>query len=160
MTEETLAILTWLIPAGPLLVFFLIVLFTNRNKTLSWILAWGGVFLALLLGWIVALNVVTSFIGDPHHLVEHPTVVESSLAWLPIGLFPNWLRIGVSVDALTAIMLIMVTTTITAIFIYSVGYHRWGEGHIEGCCLPRGHRAGGKVFGGERRAVIRDTGYA
>jgi NADH-quinone oxidoreductase subunit L len=128
MTEETLAILTWLIPAGPLLVFFLIVLFTNRNKTLSWLLAWAGVFLALLLGWVVALNVIVSFIGDPHHLVEHPTVVESSVAWLPIGPFFNWLRIGVSVDALTSIMLIMVTTTITAIFIYSVGYHRWHEG--------------------------------
>ncbi|MGB3717428.1 MAG: NADH-quinone oxidoreductase subunit L [Candidatus Promineifilaceae bacterium] len=128
MTEETLAILTWLIPAGPLLVFFLVVLFTNRNKTLSWILAWGGVFAALIIGWTVAMRVVWEFFQDPHHLAEHPIVVADSFPWLPAGLLPNWLQIGVSVDALTAVMLIMVTTTITGIFIYSVGYHRWGEG--------------------------------
>jgi len=40
MTKELLTTFTWLIPAGPMLVFFLIVLFTNRNKTLSWLLAW------------------------------------------------------------------------------------------------------------------------
>jgi NADH-quinone oxidoreductase subunit L len=128
MTESTLSALTWLIPAGPLLVFFLIVLFTNRNKTLSWILAWAGVILALFLGWTVAFEAIRVFLADPHHLAEHPTIVNSSIAWLPIGPFFNWLQIGVSVDALTSVMLIMVTTTITAIFIYSVGYHRWGEG--------------------------------
>jgi NADH-quinone oxidoreductase subunit L len=128
MSEETLTTLTWLIPAGPLLVFFLIVLFTNRNKTLSWILAWTGVFLALILGWIVALNVFSIFIEDPHVLANHPVVVADSFAWLPVGPFPNWLQMGVAVDALTAVTLIMVTTTITAIFIYSVGYHRWGDG--------------------------------
>ena len=72
MSEELLTTLTWLIPAGPLLVFFLIVLFTNQNKTLSWLLAWAGVGLALVLGWIVALSAVFIFLDDPHHMVEHP----------------------------------------------------------------------------------------
>ena len=62
MTEETLATLTWLIPAGPLLVIFLIVLFTNRNKTLSWLLAWAGVGLALVLGWIVSIAAIVEFL--------------------------------------------------------------------------------------------------
>jgi NADH-quinone oxidoreductase subunit L len=128
MSEELLTTLTWLIPAGPLLVFFLIVLFTNRNKTLSWLLAWSGVGLALVLGWIVALSAVFIFLDDPHHMVENPLVVHDTIRWLPVGPFFNWLEIGVSVDALTAVSLIMVTMTISMIFVYSVGYHRWGEG--------------------------------
>jgi NADH-quinone oxidoreductase subunit L len=125
MTHETLTILTWLIPVGPLLAFFLIVLFTNRSKTLSWIVAWAGVFLALILGWTVALNVATESI---HHLEEHPSVVESAISWIPIGDFfqGTWINIGVAVDPLTAVTLIMVTFAITMIFIYSVGYHNWG----------------------------------
>ncbi len=125
MTHETLTILTWLIPAGPLLAFFLIVLFTNHSRTLSWMIAWAGVFVALILGWTVALN--TAAVGV-HHLEEHPTVVASAIPWIPNGDFfeGTWINIGVAVDPLTAVTLIMVTFTVTMIFIYSVGYHNWG----------------------------------
>ena len=125
MSEELLTTLTWLIPVGPLLAFFVITLFTNRSRTLSWMLAWAGVFSSLILGWTVALNV---FAEDVHHLEEHPTVIADSIAWLPFGSdADNWLRMGVAVDPLTAVMLIMVTFAITMIFIYSVGYHNWGQ---------------------------------
>lgn len=125
MSDETLTLMTWLIPAGPLLAFFLIVLFTNRSRTLSWVLAWAGVFSSLILGWIVALRVMFE---DVHHLEEHPVVVASAIDWLPVGDFfqGTWLRMGVAVDPLTAVMLIMVTFAVTMIFIYSVGYHNWG----------------------------------
>ena len=125
MTEQTLTLLTWLIPVGPLAAFFLIVLLTNKSRTLSWLVAWLGVFSALILGWVVALSVAAI---DPHHLAEQPTVVADSVYWLPVGDFfqGTWLRMGVAVDPLTAMMLIMVTFAITMIFIYSVGYHNWG----------------------------------
>ena len=125
MTEQTLTTLTWLIPAGPLLAFFLIVLFTNRSRTLSWVLAWAGVFMALVLAWTVAINTIAT---DVHHLEEHPTVVHDAIEWLPVGDYfeGTWVEIGIAVDPLTSIMLIMVTFTITMIFIYSVGYHNWG----------------------------------
>ena len=125
MTEQTLTTLTWLIPAGPLLAFFLIVLFTNRSRTLSWLLAWAGVFLALALAWTVAINTLTI---DAHHLEEHPTVVHDALEWLPIGDYfdGTWIELSIAVDPLTSIMLIMVTFTVSMIFIYSVGYHNWG----------------------------------
>jgi NADH-quinone oxidoreductase subunit L len=125
MTHETLTILTWLIPAGPLLAFFVIVLFTNRSRTLSWMVAWAGVFVALILGWTVALN--TAAVGV-HHLEEHPTVASGAIPWIPVGDFfeGTWINIGVAVDPLTAVTLIMVTFTVTMIFIYSVGYHNWG----------------------------------
>ena len=86
MTEELLTTFTWLIPAGPLLVFFLIVLFTNRNKTLSWLLAWAGVGLALVMGWLVALGTIFIFLEDgAHHMAEHPLVVHDVIKWLPVG---------------------------------------------------------------------------
>lgn len=118
--------MTWLIPAGPLLAFFLIILFTNRSRTLSWVLAWVGVFSSLILGWIVALNVAAI---DPHELAEHPTVVHSAIDWLPWGNYLDglWLKMGVAVDPLTAVTLIMVTFAVTMIFIYSVGYHNWSK---------------------------------
>jgi NADH-quinone oxidoreductase subunit L len=125
MSEQLLTTLTWLIPVGPLLAFFVIMLFTNRNRTLSWMIAWLGVFASLIFGWIVALNVASI---DPHHLEEHPTAIADSFFWLPVGDFfqGTWLRMGVAVDPLTSVTLIMVTFAVTMIFIYSVGYHNWG----------------------------------
>ena len=124
MSEETLSVLTWLIPAGPLLVFFLIVLFTKHNRTLSWLLAWAGVISSLVLGWTVAFNM---FGQDAKHLAEHPTHVASDIAWVPLGDFVDWLRIGVAVDPVTAVMLFMVPFAVFMIFIYSVGYHNYGS---------------------------------
>ena len=125
MSEQLLTTLTWLIPVGPLLAFFVIMLFTNSKRTLSWVVAWLGIFASLILGWIVALNVAMI---DLHHLEEHPTVIADSVFWLPLGNFfeSTWLRMGVAVDPLTAVMLVMVTFAVTMIFIYSVGYHNWG----------------------------------
>ncbi len=138
MSEETLSVLTWLVPAGPLLVFFLIVLFTKNNRTLSWLLAWGGVISSLIMGWLVAFNL---FGKDPHHLAKHPSVVHSDVAWVPFGEFANWLRIGVAVDPLTAVLLIMVPFAVFMIFIYSVGYHNYGS--------PRGTVRGAPNHGQE-----------
>ncbi len=123
--QDLLTLYTWLIPVGPLLAFFVIMLFTNRSRTLSWMMAWLGVFSSLILGWYVALNVAGM---DPHDLEHHPTAIADSFFWLPIGDFfeSTWLKMGVAVDPLTAVMLIMVTFAITMIFIYSVGYHNWG----------------------------------
>lgn len=123
MSESTLATLTWLVPAGPLLAFFLIALITWRNRTLSWILSWAGVISSLVLGWLIAINM---FMRDTHELISQPVAIADAFAWLPFGDFDNWLRMGVAVDPLTAVMLIMVPFACTAIFIYSVGYHNYG----------------------------------
>ncbi len=123
--QELLTLFTWLIPVGPLLAFFAIILFTNRHRTLSWVVAWLGVFSSLILGWTVALYAMAQ---DVHHLEEHPTIIASAIDWLPLGDFfeGTWLKMGVAVDPLTAVMLIMVTFTVAMIFVYSVGYHNWG----------------------------------
>lgn len=55
-------------------------------------------------------------------LAEAPIV--SSVAWLPLRGVESWMRIGVGIDPLTAVMLSMVTLTCLLIFIYSVEYMR------------------------------------
>ena len=160
---DTLAILTWLIPAGPLLAFVLILLGTKNNKRVSFLVAWGGIFSAVVLSWIVSFNVFGVYLDDIHEIEHHPVQIASSVAWLPLGDYygepmgaaymapadahgeeaeahgeesagahsasgtGTWLRMGVSVDPLSAVMLFMVPFAVFMIFIYSVGYHNFGK---------------------------------
>ncbi len=146
MGEQTLQTMTWLIPVGPLLTFFLIMLFTKHNRTLSWLLAWAATISSLVLAWTVAFNV---FAEGYHHLEEHPEVVSSAIDWLPIGDYAQgtWLKMGVAANPLTAVMLIMVSFAIVAIFVYSVGYHNYGK--------PRGSHIGEPNHGQEDPLIAR-----
>ena len=84
---DTLEILTWLIPAGPLLAFALILLVTKENKRLSFGIAWTGIITAVVLSWIVSFSVVGTYLGEEGEkkLKAEPVQVASSIAWLPIG---------------------------------------------------------------------------
>ena len=115
MTTETLI---WLIPLPPVLAFFLIVLFTNKNKALSHTVGVGAAFLS----WLGAMIVFFRALGV-EHLGEHP--FESAVNWLPTG--NTWLKIGVLVDPVGAAVLFFVAITIFMIFLYSVGYHNFGQ---------------------------------
>jgi NADH-quinone oxidoreductase subunit L len=57
------------------------------------------------------------------HFGEH--VFESSVDWLPLG--EGAFRIGVLLDPLSAITLFFVAWTVLMIFIYSIGYHNFGQ---------------------------------
>lgn len=115
MTTETLI---WLIPLPPILAFFAIVLFTNRSKALSHTLAIG----AALLAWAGAMVVFVRALGTPE-LGKAPFV--SSFNWIPTA--DTWLKVGVLVDPLTAVVLFFVAWTVLMIFLYSVGYHNFGQ---------------------------------
>ena len=115
MTTEAII---WLIPLPPLLAFFLIVLLTNRNKALSHILAVG----AALLSWLGSMIVFWRAIRT-ERLGENPFV--SSIPWLPTG--DSWFIIGVQIDPFSAVTLFFVAWTILMIFLYSVGYHNFGQ---------------------------------
>src|SRR5689334_14922911 len=110
--------LNWLIPIPPILAFALIVLFTNRSKWLSHTIAVGAAFLS----WLGSMIVFMRALG-----VEHlgQTPFESSINWLPTG--DTWFKVGVLVDPLTAAVLFFVAWTVLMIFIYSVGYHNFGQ---------------------------------
>ena len=115
MTTETLI---WLIPLPPFLAFFLIVLFTNRNKALSHSVAIG----AALLSWLGAMIVFVRAIGT-HDLGK--TQFASFINWIPTA--DTWLKVGVQIDPLGAVTLFFVAWTVLMIFIYSVGYHNYGQ---------------------------------
>ncbi|MEX2143679.1 MAG: NADH-quinone oxidoreductase subunit L, partial [Anaerolineales bacterium] len=115
MTTEALI---WLIPLPPLLAFFLILLFTRRNHALSHTIGVGAAFLSWLIGMIVFITAIRV-----EHLGESP--FASSVGWLPLGteIFP----IGVLIDPLSAVTLFFVAWTVLMIFIYSIGYHNFGQ---------------------------------
>jgi NADH-quinone oxidoreductase subunit L len=127
MNEQLLTTMIWLIPALPILAFFIIALFAHRSRTLSWVLAWAAIIGSLIMSWTVAINVLTQGL---HELEEHPVQLSSMVDWLPLGDYfqGQWFKIGVAVDPLGAIMLLMVSLATTMIFVYSVGYHNWGHG--------------------------------
>jgi NADH-quinone oxidoreductase subunit L len=57
------------------------------------------------------------------HLGEHPFI--SQINWFPTG--ESWFRIGIQIDPLSAITLFFVAWTVLMIFLYSVGYHNFGQ---------------------------------
>jgi len=117
MAIETLI---WLLPLPPILAFVLIVLFTNRKKALSHSLAVGAAFLSWLGSMVVFIAAVQK---GAHALGEHP--FASSINWLPLA--DKWFKIGVLIDPLSAVALFFVGWTVFMIFIYSVGYHNFGQ---------------------------------
>jgi len=119
MTTE---LLIWLIPLPPVLAFFLIVLLTNKNKALSHTIAVG----AALLSWLGSMIVFVQALGV-EHLGEHPLGGEP-INWLPLGeSVDTYFKIGVLVDPLSAVTLFFVAWTVLMIFLYSVGYHNFGQ---------------------------------
>ena len=115
---EFTELLIWLLPVPPLLAFFLILLFTNRSNRISWIVGVGAAALSFLGSMVVFFRAIGT-----EHLGEHP--FESHLNWLPLN--GEFFRIGVMIDPLSAITLFFVAITVFMIFIYSVGYHNWGQ---------------------------------
>ncbi|MBI5669973.1 MAG: NADH-quinone oxidoreductase subunit L [Chloroflexi bacterium] len=135
-------LLPWLVPVGPLLAFFIIMLVTNRARMVPAtseeygghhpdyegmpvpvVNDWGRVasivvgMAGVLAAWLISLMVVGNAFGT-EHLGE--TVYGSSVPWLATG--TTSFNMGVLVDPLTTVMLVMVPLACTMIFIYSIGY--------------------------------------
>ena len=75
MNEQTLTIMTWLIPALPLLAFFVIALFAHRSRTLSWVWPGSSIISSLIMSWTVAFSVLGPGL---HALEEHPVQIASA----------------------------------------------------------------------------------
>jgi NADH-quinone oxidoreductase subunit L len=108
----------WLLPLPPLLAFFAIILFTNKNKPLSH----GIAIAAAGLSWLGSMVVFIKAVGTEEFGLH---VFESVINWLPTG--ETWLQIGVRIDPLSAVVLFFVAWTVLAIFVYSIGYHNFGQ---------------------------------
>ncbi len=110
--------LIWLLPLPPLLAFFAITLFTNKNRALSHGIAVG----AAGLSWLGSMIVFIRALGI-EEFGKH--FFESALNWLPVG--EAWFQVGVRIDPLSAVTLFFVAWTVLMIFIYSIGYHNYGQ---------------------------------
>jgi NADH-quinone oxidoreductase subunit L len=115
---ELTELILWLLPLPPLLAFFVILLFANRSNKASWMIAVG----AATLSFLGSMYIFVRALGV-EHLGEHP--FSSQLDWLPVN--GGFFKIGVLIDPLSAIVLFFVAITVLMIFIYSVGYHNWGQ---------------------------------
>lgn len=115
MNTETLI---WFIPLPPILAFFLIILLANRRNWLSHTIA----ILAAFLSWLAGMVVFLRAVGE-QHLAVNP--FQSSINWFATG--DTYFRIGVLVDPLSAATLFFVIWTVLMIFIYSIGYHNFGQ---------------------------------
>lgn len=141
MTTE---LIIWLIPLPPLLAFFAIILLTHRSKAASHAIALAGAFLA----WGGAM-LIFARAAAAHDLFQKP--FQSAVDWIPTA--DTWLRVGVLVDPLGAVALFFVAWTVLMIFIYSVGYHNFGQpaGDRDMAGLPpQGATVG---HGGQRHSV-------
>lgn len=111
-------LLIWLVPLPPLLAFGVIALFTYRRRALSHGLAIGGAGIS----WLASMAIFILAVSR-ENLAENP--LGSSINWLPLG--DVFLKIGVQVDPLAAVTLFFVGWTVLMIFVYSVGYHNFGQ---------------------------------
>jgi NADH-quinone oxidoreductase subunit L len=108
-------ILPWIILFLPLLSVAVITLFTLRSKTLSSLISIGAVVAGFVL--TLAFIVANGF---------HPEVTESTRNWLTIG--DLHIDFGLKLDALSLMMMLIVTGVGGAIHIYSYGYMDHDEG--------------------------------
>jgi NADH-quinone oxidoreductase subunit L len=112
--------LVWLLPLFPLLAFALIVLWANRNRLLSTWIAWIGIGLAWVLGWLILFLTWQDIAGLTPPTGGYPVPLYS----IPTG--STVLELGFQVDTLTSTMLFMVPFVCLMIFIYSKGYMNFG----------------------------------
>jgi NADH-quinone oxidoreductase subunit L len=107
--------LPWIILFLPLLAAGVITLFTLRSRTASALLSIG----AIVTGFVLTI----SFIAANGF---HPAVTETSTNWLSIGSLN--IDFGLKLDALSLMMMLIVTGVGGAIHIYSFGYMREDRG--------------------------------
>ncbi len=117
--------LTWLIPLFPLAAFAIIVLWTNRWRLVSTWVAWIGIGLSWVLGWIVLAQAW----GAAEELTPPAGGHPVPLFTIPTG--STLLHVGFQVDTLTALMLFMVPFVCLMIFIYSKGYMNYGTEDVD-----------------------------
>jgi len=108
-------LLPWIILFLPLAAAGIIALFTQRNRPVSAVLSIGAVVAGFILSII--------YIGWAGW---QPAVEESSFTWLVIG--DVRADFGLRFDALSLMMLLVVTGVASAIHIYSLGYMREDPG--------------------------------
>ncbi len=104
----------WLIPLLPVLAFIAIIAFGRRLPGEGAYVAIGAMLLSLLMSIVTAIQWFTGASSANDGLFSVTT------HWLPVG--GAWIDMGFSIDALSVVMLLVVTVVASMVMIYSVGY--------------------------------------
>ena len=110
----TFSTLTWLVPVLPLAGFLVNFLFFRKNRAVAPLVAVGFVGAALA----VSLSLAAQVFADPSAKIDQ-------IEWLTItnAVFGHFtIHVGTQLDALCAMMLVVVTGISTLVHIYSLGY--------------------------------------
>jgi NADH-quinone oxidoreductase subunit L len=102
----------------PLLAFLLIVFVTRRSKQLSAAVAIVAIAIATILAYLVFFQVLNTGATD-HYEFNWLRLLPGGV---PQGETETFLRLGIAVDPLAAIMLVVVTTVSLVVQIYSRSY--------------------------------------
>lgn len=106
--------LVWLLYLAPLTAAGFILLITRRNKPAAATLAIGAALISCVASWVLFLS--------------GKDFVVAGLNWIDFGDVLT-IPIGMTIDALSRTMLVIVTTIATLVFTYSIGYMREEEGY-------------------------------
>ena len=99
----------WLVPALPLVSFFLIVFFGKRTRGKGAPMGIAAVFF----GFVISLLILLHFVQGGESVVRQVSLIE-------VGGFK--VEAGTNIDGLAAVMLVVVTLVSLCVQIYSVGY--------------------------------------
>lgn len=105
----------WLIPIIPVLAFCLIIAFGRRLPGQGAYVAIGGILLSLALSLVISFQ---WFVGGQS--IEHCGLYSVAVDWMPVA--GSMLQMGFSIDALSIVMLLVVTVVASMVMIYSIGY--------------------------------------
>lgn len=111
--DALIANLIWIIPLLPLTAFLINGLFGR------WLKEMGGWIAFMMMGTAAGISMWAAWQGF-HHQVHYPLETGPIWEWLTIGDLS--INVGFHYDQLTAIMLCVVTTVGSLVFLYSIGY--------------------------------------
>lgn len=124
MSESTRQLILWLIPAAPLFAAVLIALlgkpWLKRRSHLPCCLALAAAFVCSL---VVLVQIVPTGFGEH----GNDAVIATGYQWLQVGRFD--IRADLSCDAMSAIMLAMVTGVSLLVAIFAAGYMHGDPGY-------------------------------
>jgi NADH-quinone oxidoreductase subunit L len=122
MSEPTQKLVLWLIPLAPLLAAITIAGFGPKVlRERSHLLCWLGLAVSTVASFLLLFSI------GPQHFAEHTTPITAGYQWIQIG----GMDVGVTLraDAMTSIMLAMVTFVSLLVAVFAVGYMHGDPGY-------------------------------
>ena len=104
--------IAWLTAAAPILAFAIIIFFGTKLRS------WAAYITVFAVGFGFVLSALIA--GEIIRLGPEATALRVSFPWAMTG--GEWLNMGFTVDNLTIVMLLVVTTVSLLVQIYSIGY--------------------------------------